>query len=1022
MLPYRISVTFLLILVCFVLVMLASNDAKAQQQAQGGGLLKLENELLLDVRLDGISLGFAILGYQDDDRIWLALSELMDVLQFPVNVDATSGRAGGWFLEEERTFSLDLNSEQVTSGEQSFLLSGQALAFGSEIFVQSRALERWFPVILDTQVRELALDVQTLETIPLQARLSRRRSHVLSGSGAINREPELPFQYTPYRFVGAHATDIRLSMNSSLEDEDDTSTSFGGNYSLLSRGDLAWMTSTIAVSGRKDDEISNGRLKLERSDINGPLRMDYVEVGDVDAGSRGLLIRGGGAQQGLTGLFSDERVDLRGDIPPDWEVELYRNGVLIDVQVVDGDAQYEFLDVPLEFGENRFEFVLYGPFGEERREQQVYYAGRSNLSLGEVSYELAAIQDGRSVFDIREGTAKGDEGSGRFLGDFNVGLASNAVASFGFDSFLVNSQREQDYSAGVTVNFARLQVNAGYEDRALAQDEATGLLRTRMGKVTTATLGYTHYIKGSLPDARLPSDRPEWNGRLALSTRVARLPVNFNATHQQRASSDSSAASIGTTASFRTGARVSKTFYYDRENSFGNTQERTGGVLNVSADMRPWRLRAGVGYNISPETEVNSVNASASLRVDSNMTMNFDVNHSAQIDYTSYRTGFNWLLDYLQISPQIIYDSNQRWVGLVSLSTSFNPRPDRTWPAFNRLSQANSGAVYAQTFMDENGNGIRDEYEPGLEDVRVDAVQGWRSTNTGADGRGYITRLRRDRVTDIAVDASSLPGLDTWPVSEGVSVKPRPGSWSRVDIPVIRTMELEGHVQVKPVDSAASMVPVERARVALTNKAGEVVASQRTAFDGFFLFSEVPPGVYQLALSERLQPRVSEHPTKVGVNAQGGIIRDLDFVLTPPKGRQLVGVGQPEAKDEPAPGPAFAPESGTSRAVPVLEPAAEARLQPQPASRQPEQSDKTPDGNWYVQLGAFSEQENARTYWRKLQADDVIPQTYSLKLQTTGQLFRLLAGPGQPEAGARKLCRQVKAAGADCLVRELANP
>jgi len=987
-----------------LLLLMFALQAVAQPATQAVPELKLENELLLDVQLDNSSLGFAILGYQDGDRFWLSLSELMDVLQFPINVDADSGRAGGWFIDETRAFSLNLTDASVSSGGESFSVNGQAVAFEGDIFVLESALEAWFPILLDARIRELALSVETTETIPLQARLSRSRGRIFSGAGAASREPELPFQETPYRFLGSHATDIRLNLNSVLEDEDDRSTSVGGNYSILSRGDLAWMTSTIAVTGSKNDDVSDGRFKLERSDLDGPLRLEYVEIGDVDAGSRGMLVRGGGAQEGLTGLFSDEQVDLRGDIPPDWEVELYRNGVLVDFQVVGGNAQYEFLDVPLEFGENRFELVFYGPFGEERREERVFFAGRSGLSLGEVSYELAAVQDGRSVFDVRQGSSKGDVDTGRFLADFNIGLASNAVASLGVDSFVADDEREQDYSAGLSVNFARLQTSAGYERRALAQDEATGLLRARVGSVTTTSLRYTHYLDDGLPAELTPADRPQWRSDVSLSTRIGAVPLNFDGIHQEREQSSASSASVGTTISTEGGARVSKSFYYDRNNEAGLTDERTGGVLNVSTGLRPWRFRAGVGYSLSPETEINTVNASANVRIDSNMTMNFDVNHSARSDYTTYRAGFNWLLDYLQVSPQIIYDSNERWVGLVSLSTSLNPRPGRTWPAVDRMSQTGYGAVHARAFLDENGNGVMDGDENGLEGVRVDAVQAWRLAHTEPDGSGYLTRLSKDRITDVAIDPSTLADVDMTPTTQGVSVKPRPGRWSQVDFPVIRTMELEGHVYRRD-QAGTEMVPLERAPILLLNEQGDVVARQRTAFDGFFLFADVPPGVFSLELAEALQDRVFQAPGRVGVSAEGGVIQDLDFVLAPAAQRQL---GNKRLIEGEIPQVELLPaESVVSKLTAEPEPETEPSVKSL--------------GNWFVQLGAFSERSNAKRYWQKLSSDGVLSGGAIAKFERIGGLTRLLAGPGRVESEARTLCSLIKAEGADCLVRELAE-
>jgi len=999
------------------LMVLALFASQSFAQSNPPASLALDGELLLDVRLDGRSLDFSILGYRDESRFWLSLAELMDVLQFPVNVDAGAGRAGGWYIREERSFSLDLAAGKVSSGEQVFEIGGQAVIFQGDLFVTMAALERWFPIVLAPLIRQLQLDVSTTETIPLQARLSRSRSERVSGASGLSREPQLPYQQTPYRATGPHATDIRLNTSSVLEDEDDTSTSLGGSYSILSRGDLAWMTSTIALSGSKDDDISDGRFKLERSDLDGPMKLEHVEVGDVDASSRGLLIRGGGAQEGETGLFADEQVDLRGDVPPNWEVELYRNGVLIDFQVVGGAAQYEFLDVPLEFGENRFEFVLYGPFGEERREELVRFAGRSALELGDVSYELAAVQDGRSVLDVRSPSPKGQVDTGRFLSNFNIGLATNAVASVGVDSFVANDNREQDYSASLSVNFATFQANVGYRNRALAQDEATGLIRARLNASTTTSMRYTQFFKGGLDEELVSTDRQRWNGNVNLFTRVASLPLNVDAFHQQREQSSASSASAGTTFTNSLGVRFSKSFFYDRDDQAGSVDERTGGSINVSTSMRPWSFRTGIGYGISPDSEINNVNASANLRVDSRMRLNFDVNHSAQTDFTTYRAGFNWLLDSLQISPQVIYDSNERWVGLVSVSTSFSPRPDRVWPEIERLSQTQSGGAYAKAYLDNNGNGVMDQGEEGVEGVRIEAVQSWRSAETEADGRAYINRLRAERVTDIAIDSSSLTDIELRPVAPGVSIRPRPGSWSRIDFPVIRTMELEGYVRTHIQGADDDLEPVERAQIQLLRENGQFVATQRTAFDGFFLFSAVPPGVYELRLGDQWSSRVEEKPRMMSVNANGGVIQDLDFVLAMPEGRQLIESAPRGVSPEPPVSPGFAPfpvERPSTLPEPesALSPTSEVDLPSEPSGR-------VSSGNWYVQVGVFGEPSNARNYWQQLLGNEVLSGTLEPKFVPVGNLTGLLAGPGQSETQARTLCSRIKSEGVDCLVREV---
>jgi len=1020
----------------FMLLMLSGSSWALAQQgdtiAQPLQPLQPVNELLLDLRVEGQPLGLTILASQRDGQTLVALSELMDGLQFPISVDADQGLAGGWFINEEREFSLDLNAGRVFSNGRSFDTAGSVVASGGDLFVTLDALERWFPLRLRPEIRRLALDVTPLEKIPLQDRLARMNRNPRSAF-SIDREPQLPLQPTPYWFLGPHAADLRLNTSTILDDPDSSSTDMTGTYSALVRGDLLWMTSTIAVTGRDDDDITGGRFKLERGSLDAPLALDYVEVGDVDvSNSRGIRVRGGGAREGLNrGLFSDDTVDLRGDIPVDWEVELYRNGVLIDFQVVGNDAQYEFLEVPLEFGENVFEFVFYGPFGEERREQQVFFSGRSSLEFGEISYELAAVQDGRTVFDLSDGGGRGDEGTGRYLADLNVGLFQRMSLGLGADSFEQGGERFEDYRASLTANFATLQTNAGYRWRDQQQDEATALVRARLGESTTTQLRYTEFLEEGLEPEFLPEDLRSWRAEATLTSRLLSVPYALNASHEQRDLSSGSSASLGTTLRVFDRDRFSTSLNYFRdedETAADRFNEDVRGAFSYSTQLRPWSFRAGADYSFSPNTELNSVFGSADLRIDRRMSMNFDVDHTATSDFTNYRIGFNWQLDQLVISPQVIYDSNDRWVGLLSISTSLNTAPGRLTPEFSSFSHTGFGAVKSRAFVDNNGDGIWNSGDEPLPGARVEALQSWRGAPTGADGNAYLTRLGPYRRTDIALDPTSIEDVELTPSTEGVSVEPRPASWSVVDFPLVRAMELEGHVYFTPAPGAEPL-PQSRAPVELLNVDGEVVSRQRAAFDGFYLFSSVLPGTYQVRLGESLAGNVSRAPGSVEVTSAGGVIRDLDFVLEPWRGQSIQDRALPVPADQAEePRPGFAPTETTSFApiAPVvapepepvvteepLEELPEVTAQPEPANAAP-----APAGNWYVQLGAFGEISNAESLWQTLLNQGALSEGLEPVYESSGALTRLLVGPGRTEASARSLCNRWQADGRGCLLKQ----
>ena len=73
------------------------------------------------------------------------------------------------------------------------------------------------------------------------------------------------------------------------------------------------------------------------------------------------------------------------------------------------------------------------------------------------------------------------------------------------------------------------------------------------------------------------------------------------------------------------------------------------------------------------------------------------------------------------------------------------------------------------------------------------------------------------------------------------------------------------------------------------------------------------------------------------------------------------------------------------------------------------------DGAWRIQLGAFSEEANARNLWTSLEsriADLASLQPY---LKAAGNVTRLQAGPFASKSDADAMCVKVKAAGQACL-------
>src|SRR3546814_12795986 len=116
-----------------------------------------------------------------------------------------------------------------------------------------------------------------------------------------------------------------------------------------------------------------------------------------------------------TTLFRSDSFDktsFRGDLPAGWDAELYRNGQLLAFATPNGDGRYEFLDVPLQYGTNRFEIVLYGSQGQIRREIKQLQVGTDSIPPREPWYWAGFAQEDTDLIGFGDRTSANGETAG----------------------------------------------------------------------------------------------------------------------------------------------------------------------------------------------------------------------------------------------------------------------------------------------------------------------------------------------------------------------------------------------------------------------------------------------------------------------------------------------------------------------------------------------------------------------------------------------------------------------------------
>ncbi|NRD89988.1 hypothetical protein C8024_11760 [Sphingopyxis sp. BSNA05] len=87
-------------------------------------------------------------------------------------------------------------------------------------------------------------------------------------------------------------------------------------------------------------------------------------------------------------------------MPSGWDAELYRNGQLLAFAENRVDGRYEFIDVPLLYGQNRFEVVLYGPQGQIRRDVQVIPVGIDSIPPRQTYYWAGIHEAGEDLIRL----------------------------------------------------------------------------------------------------------------------------------------------------------------------------------------------------------------------------------------------------------------------------------------------------------------------------------------------------------------------------------------------------------------------------------------------------------------------------------------------------------------------------------------------------------------------------------------------------------------------------------------------
>ena len=259
----------------------------------------------------------------------------------------------------------------------------------------------------------------------------------------------------------------------------------------------------------------------------------------------------------------------------------------------------------------------------------------------------------------------------------------------------------------------------------------------------------------------------------------------------------------------------------------------------VAGSIGPVRLRAGFDYTILPNLTARRLRGEASYRL-SNWFISFIADRDLRTGGGQFALLTNRDWNGVRLGADIRYDDRTSdWRGALTLSLAIDRDPIAGGPRFGRSALGNRGSLLAVPFLDRDNNGRRDLHEPLISDVAIATTP--RGLSRMDEARILVENLPVDQQTAVrfALDDLGDPYLVV-PV-RGYMVSTRPGALTEIEIPLVQSGELE--VLLTDVDGAGIQNKIVTVRDCETR---EIVARERTAFDGRAFFRSIIPGCLKI--------------------------------------------------------------------------------------------------------------------------------------------------------------------------------
>jgi hypothetical protein len=307
------------------------------------------------------------------------------------------------------------------------------------------------------------------------------------------------------------------------------------------------------------------------------------------------------------------------------------------------------------------------------------------------------------------------------------------------------------------------------------------------------------------------------------------------------------------------------------------------GDLLLSQVVRSFVLRGELLYGLRPVTRLTSASLTAEKRLPDAWQVNAAITRSLDPGVTRVAAGVSRIEGPFGFGVSLEVSSPGGFGVTLTLNASLvrDPHTGR-WRVQSR-ALSGAGALAALTYLDANGNGVRDPGEKAIEGAGFVTSSGGSAVRANADGVALLTNIQPWQNVDVGLDTSTLEDPLSQPLRPGVRLVTRPGRVTPLEFPVVIRGEVTGTAYRRRANGSE---PASGVDVEVVNEAGAVEKTARSAYDGFFDIPGLPPGSYRLRVSPAQMERLGLVPPEARaftVAPSGSILDGLDLVIVDPE-------------------------------------------------------------------------------------------------------------------------------------------